>query len=80
MISEYLFDLEEQKAKELESKRQTQLSLFTNCRHQNKRFDLTMQQSYCMDCFTYIDEDKDIPYRGRMYSGYDPYDNYGGYQ
>jgi tripeptide aminopeptidase len=80
MISEYLFDLEEQKAKELESKRQTQLSLFTNCRHQNKRFDLTMQQSYCMDCFTYIDEDKDVPYRGRMYSGYDPYDNYGGYQ
>ena len=39
-----------------------QLGLFDkDCQHRNVRFDNTMQQYYCMDCFNYVD-DKDSFY------------------
>ena len=38
-----------------------QTSLFANCQHKNVKFDKTMEQFYCMDCFDYVD-DKDTFY------------------
>jgi hypothetical protein len=68
MIAEYLEYLEHLDYVETEEKLEkedvvtntplsSQLNLFDdNCKHRNVKYDNTMTQYYCMDCFNYVDD------------------------
>ena len=79
MLYEYLQEKElAQQEKEIKAtpSNTSQLSMFDNCNHRNARYDLTMGQSYCMDCFSYIDEpvkDDEVLYRNSYSRGYNDY-------
>lgn len=54
---EYLNDEQELQRQDLENdkKEATQLTMFDpNCTHRNVKYDSSMQQYYCMDCFDYV--------------------------
>ena len=61
MLNEYLEFFQEERETELELKNQSHLnvrqtSIFDNCKHKSTRYDITMDKTYCMDCFQYIEE------------------------
>ena len=62
MIGEYLDYLDTNEELEKENSKHNdslakQLNLFDkDCQHRNVKYDNTMSQYYCMDCFNYIDD------------------------
>jgi hypothetical protein len=84
MISEYLdyLDTNEELEKEDANHNNSlakQISLFDkNCQHKNVKYDNTMSQYYCMDCFNYVDE-KSTFYDQETLNPNNYYDNRGYY-
>jgi tripeptide aminopeptidase len=61
MLYEYLEFFQEERENEIELKNESHLnvrqtSIFDNCKHKSTKYDITMDKTYCMDCFQYIDE------------------------